>query len=188
MRKVISVRCQDLWVYSSWATWWPCDSISLPVPHSVIVSCPLQRWCWEEEKIFLKEPWLPAKTDEGRWDANGRQGSQREMNCTENPRISLFQGLPVPSLAWLPLLHALVHPLMETTTCPKHSKARQQVEREGNPGVGRLRDKDSLGLHALHGACNPVFWERDLKREKSTWYAAFWEWIQEGRWDAWPCH
>lgn len=73
-----------------------------------------------------------------------------------------------PFLALVSLLHALVHPLMETTASPKHSTAKQQVEREENPGVGRLRDKGSWGLLTLHGACNPVFWERDLRQEKST--------------------
>lgn len=68
------------------------------------------------------------------------------------------------SLALLSLLGAL----METTTSPKHSTAKQQVEREENPGVGRLRDKGSRGLLTLHRACNPVFWERDLRQEKST--------------------
>lgn len=61
------------------------------------------------------------------------------MNCTENPHTSFVFYPPTPgpftlhaatSPPWLCFPSPLVHPFMEVPTSPKHSKDRQQVERE----------------------------------------------------------
>jgi hypothetical protein len=37
-------------------------------------------------------------------------------------------------------------------------------------------------LLVWYSACNPVFWEKNLRCQKYTWYATFHKWSLEGLW------
>ena len=62
---------------------------------------------------------------------------------------------------------------IEAPTCPKRRCP-------GNWGSYMIGAPGSC--FAWCAVCNPVFWERDLRWHKSTWYAAFWEQSWEGLW------
>lgn len=57
----------------------------------IFVSCPPQRWCWEEEREALsKVLWVAAKEDEGRWNVD-----------TGNSHLSMLMGGRVPREKWI---------------------------------------------------------------------------------------
>lgn len=114
--------------------------------------------------------------------ANGRQGSQGEINCTETPQ-TLFEFQP--SLPESPCPSEATGPLpsfADSPPCPRSAlqgsgHQLKTVKRWTAGGKRRCRElrrqcnNGSRELLALHGACNPVFWERDWRCQKSTFYA-----------------
>lgn len=146
-------------------------------------------------------PWVPAKKDEGRWEGNtgtshlstlmgGRVHVEKWIvQKPPKPRLHLTlpaQGALAAGAAGLPGFAAPpprpCSPLHGSDLRPQTFERWAAGGKGRCQGLGRLRDNGSWELLVLHGACNPVFWERDLRWRKSIWYGVFWVWIWEGLW------
>lgn len=147
-------------------------TVSLPVPAAGVM-------LRAGEMLFPSAPG-PAEEEEGgrRGDTGtshlallmggrARQGERTARNRPKphlsfNPPLSqgpLTSGSSHPRLAWLPLPLALAQPSRAVPTCPKRRRCQ---------GLGKLREDGSWELLAWRAACNPVFWEKDLRWQKST--------------------
>lgn len=159
MRKVILTGCQDSWVYFSQATERPCDSVSLPAPHSHLGLLPPDHRgdAGGKKDDLPKVSWVSAKKDEGRGEGDtdafhlsmlmgGRVPSKKEL-LRKPPNPIWFLSLssqrdpllpmplaPLPGFAYLHVCP--FHSFRKVLTSPKHSKDGQQVEREGSGGWG----------------------------------------------------